>query len=142
MTWAKVTLNVQGVVAGTGNAPSSGTWGPTTVTTASPWRSSARTESPSMASQGWPRVAVTVRPTGTEGFGSQPGSDPYAVDLPDAAAGATTTAPTSAATTRGTATTARHRPGPMARARLETGAAVSCGRRDVSGGAGSGPRGP
>jgi len=73
---AKVTVNVHGLVAGTGNRPSSGTAGPTVVASARPRARWTETVSPSTASQGCAVVAVTVRPTGTVAFGSQLGIVP------------------------------------------------------------------
>ena len=73
---AKVIVNVHLVVSGTGNWPSSGTCGPTAVASTCAPVSSTRTVSPWMASLGCAALAVTTRPTGTEGLGSQLGRPP------------------------------------------------------------------
>ena len=71
-----VTVNVQRVVAGTGNFPSSGTSGPTAVASTCPCASWTETESPWIASHGCAALATTTRPTCTFGFGSQLGMPP------------------------------------------------------------------
>ncbi len=82
---AKVTMNVHGLVGGTGNRPSSGTLGPTAVASTRPPARSTETASPWIASAGWARLAWTTRFTGTVAFGSQPGSPPYLAADPLAA---------------------------------------------------------
>ncbi len=74
---ANVTMNVHGLVAGTGNRPSSGTFGPTAVASTRPRARWTETVSPWIASTGWARLALTIRPTGTLAFGSQLGIPPY-----------------------------------------------------------------
>ena len=75
--FTKVIVKVHGVVAGTGNWPCSGTWGPTAVASTCPRASWTRTESPSIASHGCAALAGTTRPTDTVGVGSQLGRPPY-----------------------------------------------------------------
>lgn len=71
---ASVSVKVHGVVAGTGNWPSSGTAGPTAVARAWPPGRTTRTVSPSTASHGWAGLAAAIRPTGEErGAPREPG---------------------------------------------------------------------
>src|SRR5215472_3975057 len=74
---ANVTSNAHGVVAGTGNWPSSGTCGPTAVTSTWAFPTCTIIVSPSMPSLGCASLACTTRPTGTFDLGSQLGSLPY-----------------------------------------------------------------
>ena len=85
---ANVTMNVHGLLAGTGKRPCSGVSGPTAVVSTRPPERSTETVSPWIASAGWAAVAVTTRFTAVFAFGSQLGSPPYlALEMPCVAAG-------------------------------------------------------